>query len=132
MLLSGAAPSRSAPKIVKPGDQRAESGTTVRTVTELSVAQYRLVLARRAKAIHKTATGKGTSMSDDAAIGAVRKAISDIGHASDMHSLENLVRVADDLLIDFWSSGLVDEEDLPDLRLELALARRKRLEQLNP
>lgn len=71
-------------------------------------------------------------MSDDSAIGAVRKAISDIGYASDMHSLENLVRVADDLLIDSWSSGLVDEEDLPDLRLELALARRKRLEQLNP
>lgn len=71
-------------------------------------------------------------MSDDAAIGAVRKAISDIGHASDMHSLENLVRVADDLLIDSWSSGLVDEEDLPDLRLELAIVWRKRQEQLNP
>ena len=71
-------------------------------------------------------------MTSDNAIGVIRKAISDVGQAVDLRVLEQLVRVADDLITDYWSSGRIDDEDLPDLKLELVVARRARLKKLSP
>lgn len=68
----------------------------------------------------------------DDALAAIRKAIADVGQAVDLPALEYQVRVADDLITDCWSATLVDGEEMPDLQLELVVARRSRLKQLNP
>lgn len=67
----------------------------------------------------------------DDALGAIRKATADVGQAIDLRVLEYQVRVADDLITDCCSTAIVDDEDMPDLRLEHVIARRKRLKQLS-
>ncbi|WP_426811679.1 hypothetical protein ABOC32_29035 (plasmid) [Pseudomonas sp. WOUb67] len=71
-------------------------------------------------------------MTHDDALEAIREAIADVTQAVDLRSLEQLERYADDLIIDSWSAELVADEDLPDLKLELAVAKHSRLKQLNP
>lgn len=68
----------------------------------------------------------------NAALGAIRQAIKAVAEAVDERELEGRLRLADDLIIDCWTAGRIDEEDLPDLKLELALTARKRLQQLRP
>lgn len=67
----------------------------------------------------------------DDALAAIRKATANIGQAIDVHALEHKMRVADDLITDCCSAALVDGEDMPDLRLELVIARRTTLKQLS-
>ncbi|MBC2693214.1 MULTISPECIES: hypothetical protein [Pseudomonas] len=67
----------------------------------------------------------------DDALAAIHKATADVGQAIDLRVLEHQVRVADDLITDCCSAALVDDEDMPDLRLELVIARRTRMKQLS-
>lgn len=68
----------------------------------------------------------------NAALGAIRQAIKAVAEAVDERELEGRLRLADDLIIDCWTSGRVAEEDLTDFKFELALTARKRLQQLRP
>ncbi|MBA1203630.1 hypothetical protein G7009_18065 [Pseudomonas capeferrum] len=68
----------------------------------------------------------------DAALGAIRQAIKAVAQAVDERELEGRARLADDLITDCCSAGRIDEDDLPDLKLELALTARKRLQHLRP
>lgn len=68
----------------------------------------------------------------NAALDAIRQAIKAVAQAVDERELEGRALLADDLITDCCSVGRIDEEDLPDLKLELALTARKRLHQLRP
>jgi hypothetical protein len=63
------------------------------------------------------------------ALADVREAIADVGRAADLRALEYLVRAADDLITDAWPA-LIDDEDMTELRADLAVTRRGRMNHL--